>query len=122
MSGARLCALSLVAILLLRLGWHVSVHAEASGLAAGLAAILLPLLPYCAALAFRLRGPWIYGGIAAWVYFCHGAMEAFATPNERGWALAEAGLALVYFLGLWLRTREGARARGREGERARKSS
>lgn len=109
MSGARLCAVSLAAMLLLRLAWHGSVHAEASGLAPGLAAILLPLLPYCAALAFRLRGPWIYGGIAAWVYFCHGAMESFATPAERGWALAEAALALIYFTGLWLRTRAAKR-------------
>lgn len=109
MAGARLCAISLLSMLLVRLAWHVSVHAESSGLAAGFAAILLPLLPYCAALAFRLRGPWIYGGIAAWVYFCHGAMEAFATPGERGWALAEAALALVYFAGLWLRFRKSPR-------------
>lgn len=111
MSGGRLCALSLAGMVLLRIVWHVSVHAETSGLAAGMAALLLPLLPYCAALAFRLRGPWIYGGIAAWVYFCHGAMEAFATPDERLWALAEAALAMLYFGGLWLRTRAAKMAR-----------
>jgi uncharacterized membrane protein len=52
-----------------------------------------------------LRGLWIYGGIGAWVYFCHGAMEAFASPPERLWALAEALLAAAYFVGLWLRVR-----------------
>lgn len=105
MSGARWCVFSLAALVLLRLIWHVSVHAESSGLAAGMAITLLPLLPFCAALAFRLRGVLIYGGIAAWVYFCHGAMEAFATPSERVWALAEVALAVIYFAGLWWRRR-----------------
>lgn len=111
MNGSRLCALALVSIVLLRLSWHAAMHATSSGMAAGAAAALLPLLPFVAAWAFKLRGLWIYGGIGAWVYFCHGAMEAFATPAERGWALGETILATLYFVGLWLRVKEQRQAR-----------
>jgi uncharacterized membrane protein len=110
-SGTRWCAASLIAILALRLAWHAQVHAPASGHAVGAAAALLPLLPLVAAWAFKLRGLWIYGGIGAWVYLAHGVMEAVATPAERAWALAEAGLAAAYFFGLWLRLRAARVAR-----------
>jgi uncharacterized membrane protein len=105
--GTRLCAGSLLGLLMLRLVWHALVHAPAIGIAAGVATILVPLLPFIAAWAFKLRGLWIYGGIAAWVYLVHGAMEAVATPAERGWALGEIALAAVYFVGLWMRARAG---------------
>ncbi len=72
----------------------------------GVATLLLPLLPFVAAWAFKLRGLWIYAGIGVWVFLCHGGMEAVANPAERGWALAEVALAALYFAGLWLRTRE----------------
>lgn len=108
-AGTRWCAGSLLALLLLKLAWHAAVHAPSSGFAAGAATTLLPLLPFLAAWAFKLRGLWIYGGIAAWVYLAHGAMEAVATPAERGWALGEVALAVAYFIGLWLRA-QAARA------------
>ncbi len=114
MSPARICAISLAGLVLLRLAYAAAVTPDALA-AAGFAAIALaPLLPFVAAWAFRLRGLWIYGGIAAWVYLAHGAMEAFATPAVRGWALAEIALASIYFVGLWRRTRElkAARAKG----------
>ncbi len=106
--GTRLCAVSLFGLLALRMLWHALVHASASGFAVGAAALLAPLLPFVAAWAFKLRGLWVYGGIAAWVYLAHGVMEAVATPAERVWALGEIALAAVYFVGLWLRVR-GAR-------------
>ncbi len=105
--GTRWCAAALFGLLALRVVWHALVHAPASGLAAGVATLLVPLLPFLAAWAFKLRGPWIYGGIAAWVYLAHGAMEAVAAPAERAWALGEVALAAAYFVGLWLRTRAG---------------
>ena len=113
MNGTRLCAMALAGLLLLRLVWHAVVHAPATGMASGVATLLLPLLPFVAAWAFKLRGPWIYGGIAAWVYLCHGGMEAVANPAERGWALTEVALASLYFTGLWLRVR-AARAAARQ--------
>ena len=113
MNGTRLCAISLAGLLLLRLVWHAVVHAPVTGMASGVATLLLPLLPFVAAWAFKLRGLWIYGGIAAWVYLCHGGMEAVANPAERGWALAEVALASLYFAGLWLRVR-AARAAARQ--------
>lgn len=114
MSPARICAASLTALVLLRLAYAWAIAPDVRA-AAGFAAVALaPLLPFVAAWAFRLRGLWIYGGIAAWVYLAHGAMEAFATPAVRAWALAEVALASVYFIGLWRRTRElkAARAKG----------
>lgn len=114
MSPARICAISLAGLVLLRLAYAAAVAPDVRA-AAGFAAIALaPLLPFVAAWAFRLRGLWIYGGIAAWVYLAHGAMEAFATPAVRGWALAEIALASIYFVGLWRRSRElkAARAKG----------
>ncbi|HWS27495.1 MAG TPA: DUF2069 domain-containing protein [Xanthomonadales bacterium] len=110
MNGTRLCAVALAGLLLLRLVWHAVEHAPLTGMASGVATLLLPLLPFFAAFAFKLRGPWIYGGIAAWVYLCHGGMEAVANPPERGWALAEMALASLYFAGLWLRVREAKAA------------
>lgn len=110
MNGTRICAGALAGMLLLRLVWHGLVHAPVTGMASGIATALSPLLPLVAAWAFKLRGLWIYGGIGAWVYLCHGGMEMVANPAERGWALAEMALAALYFAGLWLRTRE-ARAR-----------
>jgi uncharacterized membrane protein len=106
--GTRWCAASLFGLLALRVVWHALVHAPASGLAAGVATLLVPLLPFLAAWAFKLRGLWVYGGIAAWVYLAHGAMEAVVAPAERAWALGEVALASAYFAGLWLRVR-GAR-------------
>ncbi|MBK9656603.1 MAG: DUF2069 domain-containing protein [Rhodanobacteraceae bacterium] len=106
MNGTRVCALALLALLLLRLVWHAVVHAPVTGMASGVATLLLPLLPFVAAWAFKLRGMWIYAGIGVWVYLCHGGMEAVANPAERAWALAEVALAALYFAGLWLRTRE----------------
>lgn len=114
MSPARICATSLAGLVLLRLAYAAAITPDARA-AVGFAAIALaPLLPFVAAWAFRLRGLWIYGGIAAWVYLAHGAMEAYATPAVRGWALAEIALASIYFVGLWRRSRElkAARAQG----------
>ena len=110
MTGTRLCTGSLVLLIALKLAWHGLYHPPATGFSGGLAMTLLPLLPLAAALAFSLRGPWIYAGIGVWVYFCHGAMEAYANPLERPWALAEIGLAIGYFIGLWLRTRAAKKA------------
>lgn len=110
MNATRWCAATLLALVAVRVAWAIAWQAPALPAAAG---ILWPLLPFVAALAFGLRGVWIYAGIGAGIYFCHGVMEAWATPDARGWALGEALLAVGYFLAYWRRAlglRAAARA------------
>lgn len=100
MSPGRLCGLSLALLLVLRLGWSWQLHAGSERLAWSWLLALLPLLPFLAAWLLRLRGLWIYGGIAALWWFCHGVMEAWAEPSARSLAYAEIALSLLYFAGL----------------------
>jgi|CXWL01.1.fsa_nt_gi uncharacterized membrane protein len=106
MNPLRLCQFALAGLILLNLWWHGVARVSSAGAASDLGLALLPLLPVTAAWAFKLAGPWIYGGIAAWIYFCHGVMEAWVDPGARVLASAEIGLTLIYFAGLYLRTRE----------------
>ncbi|GMU43376.1 MAG: DUF2069 domain-containing protein [Xanthomonadales bacterium] len=110
-TATRLCAASLAALVLLRLAYAWAISATPADVAGHAAIALAPLLPFVAAWAFRLRGLWIYGGIAAWVYLSHGVMEAWATPPVRAWALVETVLATLYFAAMWERTRR-MRAQG----------
>lgn len=103
--GTLLCQFALAGLIVLQLMWHGwanPIPAEALG---NLSLALLPLLPIAGAWAFKGKGPWVYGGIAGLIYFCHGVMEAVVTPATRGWSLSEVALCLVYFAGLHLRTR-----------------
>ncbi len=111
--GTRLCQLALTGLIVLQLLWHGWANPVPAEAAADLSLALLPLLPIAAAWAFKGKGPWVYGGIAALIYFCHGVMEAVVTPATRGWSGTEVALCLVYFAGLHLRTR-GFRAAKRE--------
>lgn len=117
MNATQWCAASLAALVLLRLAYAWAIAATPDAAAGHAAIALVPLLPFVAAWAFRLRGLWVYGGIAAWVYLSHGVMEAWATPSVRGWALAETALATVYFSAFWWRTR-ALRAARAEASRA----
>jgi len=109
-TGTRLCQLALAGLIVLQLLWHGWAN-PAPDAAAQLSLALVPLLPISAAFAFRLKGPWVYGGIAALIYFSHGVMEATVTPSTRGWSVAEIALCLAYFGGLHLRTRESRSAK-----------
>lgn len=120
MNPLRLCQFALTGLIALNLYWHGWANPSTSDALSDLGLALLPLLPVSAAWAFKLRGPWVYGGIAALVYFCHGVMEATVTPQTRLLSGAEILLSLIYFVGLHLRTRELRRARAIEspGENA----
>ena len=111
MSATRWCVLTLLALLLNKVLWLNAGSAIQSGFAASLATALLPFLPFAAALAFKLRGLWIYAGIGVWIYFCHGAMEAVANPDARVWAGLEVLLSTAYFVALTWRIRAEKRAR-----------
>ncbi len=111
MNALRWCAASLVALLLNKVLWLNAGDALDGGVAASLAIALLPFLPFAAALAFKLRGVWIYAGIGVWIYFCHGAMEAVVSPDQRVWALLEVALSTLYFVALAWRIRAEKQAR-----------
>lgn len=100
MTAVRWCASLLLSVVLLRLAWAA---AGDTPLAAAAAGTLWPLLPFAAAFAFRMRGMWLYGGIAAGIWFCHGVMEAWATPGALAWGIVEALLSAGYFVAYWRR-------------------
>lgn len=117
MTPERACALMLAALVVLRLAWPDLSGAVAPDRFAAALLTLLPLLPFLAAWVFRLRGLWIYGGIAVLVYFCHGVMEAWVLPQQRWLALTEVVLSLGYFAAVYWRTALQRRARVRGGTR-----
>lgn len=91
----------------LQIAWHgLLLPPTQIPVAIALGFALLPLaLPL---LAIR-RPPraLLWAGLVALLYFCHGVMEAWSAPAERGLALTEAALAVLLILAL------GADARGR---------
>ena len=110
--GTHLCQLALAGLILLQLLWHGWANPIPAQALGDLSLALLPLLPIASAWAFKGKGPWVYGGIAALIYFCHGVMEAVVTPATRVWSVTEVLLCLVYFAGLHLRTRALRAAKG----------
>jgi len=68
----------------------------------------LPLLPSLWLLARRHRAAYLFGALAALLYFCHGVMVAMSVPQLRMLALAEIALCvLVVVAASW----NGLRAR-----------
>jgi len=59
------------------------------------AAMSLPLLPVVVLLLRRRPSAGFWAGLAALFYFSHGVMEAWASPDVRALALAEAILAVL---------------------------
>ena len=82
-------------MLLLQLLWH-GVLFPSTGAPAWLVTTLfaLPIVPATWLLAKRHRHAPFWSAVAALFYFSHGLMEAWAVPQTRWLALAEAALAL----------------------------
>jgi len=115
-SAAQLARAAILVLLGLHLAWRLWLAPSASAPAWAMALFFtLPLLPAVVlALAGHRKAPF-WGALAALLYFCHGVMEAWATPAVRGLALAEAGLAaLLIVAASWdgLRRRFAGRRHG----------
>ena len=104
----RLAWVCVVATALTALAWP-SNPKSAAWIAPVLA--LLPLIPLLLALCFRLGHTLYYAGLGMLIYFSHGAMEAYVTPQTRFYAAAEIFFTLGYF-GLLLLIRK----RGKESQ------
>jgi uncharacterized membrane protein len=87
----RYAALGIVALFALQFLWH-AILLPSGWLIAGLYA--LPILPAVILLLLRHRRAAYWGAVAALLYFSHGVMEAWADPDARPLALAEAALSV----------------------------
>ena len=102
-------ALGMVLLLALIVAWH-ALLAPPQRMPMWLAMLLHAwvLLPGLVMLALRRRQAVFFGALAALVLFCHGVMEAWATPGVRAAALAEAALSVLVIVGASV---DGLRAR-----------
>ena len=94
-STYRYAALGILSLLGLQVLWHGFLFPPASApvwLVAGL--FVLPIVPAASMLLRRHRHAPFWGAVAALLYFCHGLMEAWATPEVRTLALMEAALSV----------------------------
>jgi uncharacterized membrane protein len=110
-AAGRIASAAIFALFALQLAWHgwlappLSVPAWAMALA-----FAAPLLPACVLALRGNRRAAFWGAFAAFFYFSHGVMDAYAAPEVRGLALAEAALdALLIVAASW----DGLRARFR---------
>lgn len=86
---------------LLQLCWHGWLYPPATlplWLVLGIA--LLPLAALAPAALHSRRRALLVGGIVSLLYFSHGVMEAWSSPDERGLALLEILCALGAIFGL----------------------
>jgi uncharacterized membrane protein len=91
----RYAAFGIFALLGLQLLWHGYLFPPTSAPVWLICAVfLLPILPAAVMAVRRHRHAPFWGAVAALLYFSHGLMEAWATPDERGPALAEAALSV----------------------------
>jgi len=96
-SASQRCAgAAIIALLLLQPIWHAWLLPPGAAPAWLVTTLfLLPILPSAWLLLRRDRHAAFWGAVAALIYFCHGLMEAWAAPRERGIALAEAALSVA---------------------------
>jgi len=91
----RYAALAIVSLLALQVLWHGVLFPPVEApvwLVTGL--FLLPIAPAASMLLGRHRHAPFWGAVAALLYFCHGLMEAWATPEVRMLALMETALSV----------------------------
>ncbi len=94
MSALRIGQTAWLLLALLQVLWHGVLRAPPAVLV--LPALLLALLPLLLPLLARAapRRLW-WAAVAALLYFCHGVMEAWSAPAERGLALVEIALSIL---------------------------
>jgi uncharacterized membrane protein len=91
--AARIAAFSLAALAALQWVWHAWLAPPLDAPAWAMAlAFSLPLLPALVLLAIGHRRTGFWGALAALLYFSHGVMTAWVSPEERWLALAQAAL------------------------------
>jgi uncharacterized membrane protein len=108
-SPRSLTAAGIVLLFALPFVWHLLLDPPQQ-IPAWLAVTLhaAPMLPAVILLLRRHRTAAFWGGVAALFLFCHGVMEAWATPTARVPALAEVALSVMLILASsW----DGVRAR-----------
>lgn len=99
----RLAAVAILGLFVLQLAWHgwlaPPVHAAPWAMALFFAA---PILPAVGLLALRHRRAGFWGALAALLYFSHGVMAAWVTPEVRTMALLQVALsALLVVAASW---------------------
>ena len=101
--GYRYAGLGIASLLALQIVWHAWLFPPMSAPPWLITALFaLPLLPSTWMLIRRDRHAPFWGAVAALLYFCHGLMEAWATPDVRWLALTETALSvLLIFAASW---------------------
>lgn len=99
----QLTAVGILGLFVLQLAWHgwlaPPVHSPPWAMALFFAA---PILPALVLLALRHRRAGFWGALAALLYFSHGVMAAWASPDVRGLALLQVALsALLVVAASW---------------------
>lgn len=91
--ASRLAATALLALAALQWAWHGWLAPPVSAPAwAMAAAFTLPLAPALLLLLIGHRRAGFWGALAALVYFSHGVMAAWVSPEVRWLALAQAAI------------------------------
>jgi uncharacterized membrane protein len=91
----RYAAFGIFALLMLQLLWHGYLFPPASAPMWLICAMfVLPIVPAAVMAVRRHRHAPFWGAVAALLYFSHGLMEAWATPDVRWLALVEAALSV----------------------------
>jgi uncharacterized membrane protein len=94
--ASRIAGAGIVALAALQVAWHGWLAPPETVAPWQMAlAFAAPLRPALGLQLLRHRRAAFWGAVAALVYFCHGVMVAFATPDERTLGLAEAGLSAL---------------------------
>jgi uncharacterized membrane protein len=107
--AARLAAAGIVGLLALQLAWHGWLAPPARSAPWAMALFFaLPILPAFVLLLLRHRRAGFWGALAALLYFSHGVMAAWVSPEVRDLALGQVALsALLVVAASW----DGVRAR-----------
>ena len=110
--ASAITAASVLALTVLQWAWHAWLAPPQDAPAwAMAAAFCLPLLPALVLLAIGHRRAGFWGALAALLYFSHGVMSAWVSPDQRWLALAQAALSAVLVVAAsW----DGVRARFRK--------
>ena len=108
-AATRLAWAAILGLFALQLAWHGALAPPVH--AAPWVMVLffsLPILPALVLVLLRHRRAGFWGALAALLYFSHGVMAAWSSPEVRGLALAQVALsALLVVAASW----DGMRAR-----------
>jgi uncharacterized membrane protein len=112
----RISGACIFALLALQWLWHAWLAPQTLASPVMMAAAFsLPILPAAVLFAFGQRHAAYWGALAALLYFTHGVMLVWASPEERGLAAAQTLLSVALVLSSsW----EGIRARMLKRKRA----